>query len=168
MGFCIRVFFLNVCLISKNKDLFSKLTNVVRTLLRRKSQNFLFMSLLQFLKHTFMEIYTRTHHSSESKYLGGVLPYFVLRVPWMETAAPTLTVALLSRRYIVKEDYLARKFSSLTALVRPARAIVAPSARSPVVSSARQSGPPGKAASRAVRPGSCSFHAICITAASTG
>lgn len=88
----------------------------------------------------------------------------------METAAPTLTVALLSRRYIVKEDYLARKFSSLAALVRPARAIVAPSARSPVVavSSARQSGPPGKAASRAVRPGSRSFHAICITAASTG
>lgn len=41
---------------------------------------------------------------------------------WRSCAAPTLTVALLSRRYIAKEDYLVRKFSSLTALARDALA----------------------------------------------
>lgn len=109
---------------------------------------------------------------------------YIPRFEWELARVYTLTVARSSRRYIVKGDYLVRKFSSLAASRIRTRAIVAPRARrsrcvARFTGNERQSAPgrrtggSGKAPrTRAprfapARRGSCSFHAICITAAST-
>lgn len=132
------------------------------------------MGLLQFRKHTFMQICTRTLYSHiilpnlNTSAVYSHISYSAY-LEWRDPAAPTLTVALLSRRYIVKEDYLVRKFSSLATIACPARAIVAPFARSFVLLlfPKETKYAVGRLAKPSAHPSNCSFHVICIAAAST-
>jgi len=136
---------LYVCLISKlHNKVFS--TCKFNSSFAIKNQNFLFMDLLQFRKRTFMQICPRTLYSHIILPNLNTVPrqcaliFFTPHTLNGDSVAPALTVALLSRRYIVKEDYLVRKFSSLASRLRDCctiRSLVRPVA----ISQRRQSTP---------------------------